>query len=99
MEKPGFVYIMASRRNGTIYLGATSDLAKRAHEHRTGAIDGFTKQYGCTLLVWYEACDSIEAARVRERQMKAWKRAWKVREIEGLNPEWADLYDTVLALS
>lgn len=99
MEKPGFVYIMASRRNGTIYLGATSDLPKRAWEHRSGLIEGFTKRYKCDLLVWYEACDSIESARVRERQMKEWKRAWKIREIEGLNPEWEDLFEAVRTMT
>lgn len=99
MEKPGFVYIMANRRNGTIYLGATSDLVKRAWEHRNGLIEGFTKRYECYLLVWYEACDSIESARIRERQMKEWKRAWKIREIEGLNPEWEDLYEALRTIA
>ena len=99
MEKPGFVYIMANRRNGTIYLGATSDLVKRAWEHRDGLIEGFTKRYECYLLVWYEACDSIESARIRERQMKEWKRAWKIREIEGLNPEWEDLYEALRTIA
>ncbi len=93
MEKPGFVYIMANRRNGTLYIGATSDLPKRIWEHRNDLIDGFTKRYGCHLLVWYEACGGIEQARQRELQMKEWKRAWKIREIEGLNPEWEDLFD------
>lgn len=93
MDKPGFVYIMASGRNGTIYIGATSDLPKHVWEHRNGIIDGFTKQYGCKLLVWYEAHDGIESA--RELRMKEWKRAWKIREIEGLNPEWEDLYDRI----
>ncbi|BCA60562.1 GIY-YIG nuclease family protein [Sphingomonas sp. HMP6] len=99
MEKPGFVYIMANRRNGTIYLGATSDLVKRAWEHRNGLVEGFTKRYECYLLVWYEACDSIESARIRERQMKEWKRAWKIREIEGLNPEWEDLYEALRTIA
>ena len=99
MEKPGFLYIMANRRNGTIYLGATSDLVKRAWEHRNGLIEGFTKRYECYLLVWYEACDSIESARIRERQMKEWKRAWKIREIEGLNPEWEDLYEALRTIA
>ncbi len=96
MEKPGYVYIMASGRNGTIYIGSTSELVKRAWQHRTGAIDGFTRDWGCRFLVWYEAHDSIEGARQRELRMKEWKRAWKLREIEGLNPEWADLYDRLL---
>jgi putative endonuclease len=95
MEDRGFVYIMASRRNGTIYIGVTSDLANRVWEHRTGAASGFTKQHGCKLLVWYEAFDSLEAARHREVQMKEWKRAWKLREIEGFNPDWDDLFDRI----
>lgn len=95
MEKAGFVYIMASRRNGTIYLGVTSDLPRRAWEHRNDLVEGFSKKYGCHLLVWYEAYDGIEEARQRELRMKEWKRAWKVREIEGLNPDWADLFDTL----
>ena len=96
MSKPGYVYIMASGRNGTIYIGATSDLVKRVWQHRTGAIEGFTREWCCRTLVWYEAHDSIEAARQRELRMKEWKRAWKLREIEGLNPEWGDLYDRIL---
>ena len=95
MEGQGFVYIMASQRNGTLYLGVTSDLPKRAWEHRNGVVEGFTKKYGCKLLVWYQAYDSLESARQRELQMKEWKRAWKLREIEGLNPDWEDLYDRV----
>lgn len=93
MEKAGLVYIIASARNGTIYIGVTSDLPKRIWEHRNGVIGGFTKK--CHRLVWYEAHDSIDAARHRELQMKEWKRAWKLREIEGLNPEWVDLYDRI----
>ena len=95
MEKAGFVYIMASGRNGTIYIGVTSDLPKRAWEHRNGVIEGFTKTYGCKLLVWYEIHGSIESARQRELRMKEWKRDWKLREIEGLNPGWEDLYDRI----
>lgn len=95
MEKAGFVYIMASGRNGTIYIGATSDLPKRVWEHRNGLIEGFTKRYGCKLLVWYQAFESLDAARHRELQMKEWKRAWKLREIEGMNPEWDDLFDSL----
>jgi putative endonuclease len=90
-----YVYIMASQRNGTIYLGSTINLAKRAWEHRNGLVDGFTKRYGCKLLVWYEARADWEDARQRELQMKEWKRRWKVDEIEGLNPDWEDLYDRI----
>jgi len=95
MERAGYVYIMASGRNGTIYIGVTSDLPKRAWEHRAGVVAGFTREYGCKSLVWYEVHDSIEGARQRELQMKEWKRAWKVKEIEGVNPNWADLFDTL----
>ena len=95
MDLPSYVYIMANRRNGTIDLGSTDALARRAWQHREGAIEGFTKRYGCTLLVWYEQHPTLESARLRERRMKEWKRAWKVREIEGLNPDWDDLYDRI----
>ena len=95
MDEQAYVYIMASRRNGTIYLGSTTDLPRRAWEHRNGVIEGFTKKHECHLLVWYETHDSLESARVREWRMKDWKRAWKVREIEGLNPEWDDLYERI----
>ena len=95
MTKPGYVYIMASRRNGTIYIGATSDLPARAYQHRNGLIEGFTKEHGCTLLVWYQAHDTIEAARARELQMKKWKRLWKLREIETMNPDWDDLFESL----
>ena len=74
MDKPGFVYIMASKRNGTLYIGVTSDLAARSYQHREGMVAGFTRRTGCKLLVWYEAHDSIEQARLRELQMKKWKR-------------------------
>ncbi len=95
MDKAGFVYIMASRRNGTLYIGVTSNLPKRAYEHREALISGFTKRYGCKLLVWYAAFDTIEAARARELQMKEWRRAWKLEAIEKLNPDWADLASTL----
>ncbi|WP_242186964.1 GIY-YIG nuclease family protein [Sphingomonas sp. CARO-RG-8B-R24-01] len=86
---------MASQRNGTLYIGSTNALARRAWEHREGIISGFTKEYGCKLLVWYEVHAVVESARLREYQMKSWKRAWKVREIEGFNPDWEDLYDRI----
>jgi len=90
--KSGYVYIMASSRNGTLYIGVTSDLPKRAWEHRNGVVPGFTRKYGCKLLVWYQAYDDIQQARLRERQMKKWKRIWKLSEIEQTNPDWQDLY-------
>ena len=87
---------MTSGRNGTLYIGATSDLAKRAWEHRNGIVSGFTKQHGCKLLVWYEAHDDLQDARLRELQMKKWKRLWKISTIEIINPEWRDLYSTLV---
>ena len=95
MERPAYVYIMASQRNGTIYVGSTDNLVRRAWQHRNRVVEGFTREHGCVLLVWYEQHASLESARLRERRMKDWKRAWKLREIEGLNPEWEDLYDRV----
>jgi putative endonuclease len=93
--KTGYVYIMASARNGTIYIGATSDLVKRVWEHRTGAGAGFTNKHRCNLLVWYATFDDLQEARRRELQMKKWKRIWKLSEIEQMNPEWTDLYSTL----
>ena len=90
--KAAYVYIMASARNGTIYIGVTSDLVKRAWEHRNGIVAGFTRKYRCKLLVWYEVHEDVQQARLRELQMKKWKRIWKLSEIEQLNPEWQDLY-------
>ncbi len=95
MNKSGYVYIMASRRNGTIYLGVTSDLAARAYQHRNGVIEGFTRTYGCKLLVWYEVHDDLENARLRELQMKKWNRQWKLSEIERMNPDWNDLFESL----
>jgi putative endonuclease len=94
--KGGYVYIMASRKNGTIYIGVTSDLIKRVYEHREGLIDGFTKKYGCKLLVWFEVYDDLQEARRRELQMKEWKRAWKIKLIEEQNLDWDDLYPKLL---
>jgi putative endonuclease len=92
MPKPGYVYLMSSRRNGTLYLGVTSDLPQRIHQHRNGQGDGFSKRYGCRTLVWYAAFDDIQEARARELQMKKWKRAWKLQVIEEMNPDWRDLF-------
>ena len=95
MER-GYVYIMASSRNGTLYVGVTVDLVKRAWEHRNGLVAGFTRKYGCKLLVWYEAFDDLQEARRRELQMKKWKRLWKLSAVEQMNPDWQDLYPTIL---
>ena len=93
-----YVYIMASRRNGTIYIGSTVDLPRRVWEHRNDVVAGFTKRHGCHLLVWYEVHETLESARLREKQMKEWRRAWKLRAVEGANPEWADLFDDIAHL-
>jgi len=87
-----YVYILASKRNGTLYIGMTDNLVRRVWQHREGMIPGFTREYGIKSLVWYEQHESRESAFVRERQMKKWRRAWKLREIEAVNPEWRDLY-------
>ena len=93
--EPGYVYIMANRKNGTIYIGVTSDLIQRVYQHREGLVPGFTKRHCCKLLVWFEAFDDLQEARHRELQMKEWKRSWKVRLIEESNLEWVDLYPTL----
>jgi putative endonuclease len=94
-DKGGFVYIMASRRNGTLYIGVTSDLPGRVWQHREGTADGFTKKYGCKMLVWFEEFGDIESAIQREKQMKSWKRLWKLRVIEEGNADWNDLYESL----
>jgi putative endonuclease len=93
MNKQGYVYILASNQNGTLYIGVTSDLVKRIDQHKQKTIEGFTKDYNVTRLVWYLVCDDIESAILREKQMKKWNRLWKLRVIEELNPEWNDLAD------
>jgi len=84
---------MAKKRNGTTYLGVTSNLVQRAYQHRNGLIDGFSKDKECKLLVWFEAFDDLQEARRRELQMKKWKRVWKLELIEKENPQWKDLFD------
>lgn len=85
------VYLLASRRNGTLYVGVTSDLIKRLYEHRNGLIDGFTKDYGVKRLVWFEPHGSMDNAIMREKQIKKWNRQWKIELIEAGNPDWDDL--------
>jgi putative endonuclease len=87
------VYIMANKRNGTLYVGVTSDLARRAWQHREGTIDGFTRRYGCKHLIWYERYDRIDEAIAREKQIKGGSRARKLALIEAMNPTWRDLYE------
>ena len=89
------VYIMANRRNGTLYVGVTSNLPQRAAQHRDGTVDGFTRRYGCKLLVWHEVHATMELAILREKQIKGGSRKRKLALIEGLNPEWRDLFAEV----
>lgn len=91
-----FVYILASKKNGTLYVGVTSKPLKRIFEHKEGAVDGFTKEYGVKDLVYYEVHESMEEAIKREKRLKEWQRAWKIVLIEDFNPEWKDLYDEII---
>ncbi len=88
-----YVYLAASRQNGTLYAGSTDDIRKRIEEHRAKRFDGFTARYGVTRLVWFESHPSREQAFRRERQIKEWRRLWKLQLIEARNPNWVDLYD------
>jgi putative endonuclease len=85
------VYMLASRRNGTLYTGVTSNLQARIYQHRNGLVRGFTREYGVKLLVWYELHDRMEGAILREKRIKKWNRAWKLELIEAGNPDWRDL--------
>ena len=85
------VYLLASQRNGTLYVGVTSDLPARVHQHRTGAVAGFTRDYGVRHLVWFEQHETMDAAILREKRIKKWNRAWKLELIEAVNPDWRDL--------
>ena len=87
------VYLLASRRNGTLYVGVTSNLTQRVWQHKNGLVAGFTKRYGVHRLVWYEAHDTMDSAIAREKAIKEWKRRWKIELMEKLNPEWRDLYE------
>jgi putative endonuclease len=91
-----FVYILASARNGTLYVGVTNDLSNRVFEHRNGILPGFTKRYGVTTLVWFEEYPDIDEAITQEKRLKRWARAWKIALIEKTNPQWLDLYETTL---
>jgi len=92
MDAPFFVYILASKRNGTLYVGVTNNLARRLSEHKAKLVPGFTRQYEVDQLVYFEAFDSILEARAREHSLR-WRRAWKIALIEKLNPDWRDLTD------
>jgi len=96
VNKHPAVYILASKRNGTLYLGVTSNLVKRIWEHKNNIVEGFTKRYNVHQLVWYELHESMESAITREKQLKNWKRKWKLELIEHRNPNWLDLYDKIV---
>ena len=88
-----YVYIMASKKNGTLYIGVTNDLIKRVYAHKNDLVEGFTKKYGVHQLVYYEQTEDVKSAIQREKQLKKWNRGWKIELIEKMNPDWKDLYD------
>jgi len=96
MHKEFYTYILASKRNGTLYVGVTSNIVKRIWEHKEGVVDGFTKKYKIKYLVYYEQHTNIESAIHREKRLKEWKRQWKLNLIEKFNPNWNDLYENIL---
>jgi len=96
MSRQPAVYILANKRNGTLYIGVTSDLVKRVWEHRNNFVEGFTKRYGVHNLVWYELHETMESAIQREKWLKDWKRKWKVHLIEKMNSDWKDLYQAII---
>ncbi|MBW2622790.1 MAG: GIY-YIG nuclease family protein [Deltaproteobacteria bacterium] len=98
MNKKPAVYILANNKNGTLYVGVTSDLTKRVWEHKTNLVDGFTKRYSVRKLMWYELHGSMISAITREKTLKNWKRTWKMELIEKNNPLWQDLYETISPL-
>jgi putative endonuclease len=91
-----YTYITANKRNRTIYIGVTNNLVKRIHEHKEKLVDGFSKKYGLDRLVYYEIYEDIQLAIQREKQLKKWNRSWKIELIEKKNPNWNDLYDSIL---
>jgi putative endonuclease len=99
MEKQPAIYILASRYRGTLYVGVTSALWSRVCDHKNGTSPGFTSKHGINLLVWYEHRQTMEAAIRREKQIKAWKRAWKIELVETMNPHWRDLHDEIDSLA
>ena len=96
-KKPFYVYILASKRNGALYIGVTNDLIRRVYEHRNDLVKGFTSRYRIHLLVHFEEFPDAVSAVTREKQLKVWHRAWKIRLIEETNPEWDDLYPRILS--
>ena len=97
MPKQFYVYLLASKRNGTLYIGVTSNLVQRTWQHKEGQVEGFSKKYGIKNLVYFEVHETAESALTREKQMKKWERAWKIRLIERNNPEWRDLTDMIVS--
>jgi putative endonuclease len=98
VNKQPAVYILASKRNGTLYVGVTSNIAARVWQHKSTVVEGFTNRYGVHQLVWYELHESMQSPIQREKQIKEWKRRWKLDLIEGENPEWVDLYHRLIEL-
>ncbi len=96
MERQPAVYILTNKRNGTLYIGVTSDLANRIWEHKNNMVEGFTKKYNLHRLVWYELHDDMESAIIHEKRLKEYKRSWKLKLIESMNPDWQDLYDSIV---
>ena len=95
MKNPA-VYVLTNQRNGTLYIGVTSDLIQRIYQHKSNAVEGFSKKYQTHMLVYFEQHPTMESALLREKQMKEWKRAWKINLIEKLNPFWKDLYQDII---
>ncbi len=93
MERTYWVYLLASKPNGTLYLGVTNNLSRRVHEHRMKRTPGFTQRYDVTMLVWYESYTDVLEAIAREKDIKKWRRAWKINLIRAMNPDWRDLYE------
>ncbi len=96
MNKKAYVYMLASKRNGTLYVGVTSDLIKRVWQHKNGLADGFTKKYSVKKLVYYEEHQNIQSAIHREKRLKEWKRKWKLELVEKFNPNWIDMYCNII---
>ena len=96
MERIPCVYLLASKLNGTLYIGVTSQLSQRIYQHKHNLVDGFTKKYHVHMLVWYEIHETMESAISREKELKKWRRKWKIELIEHMNPEWLDLYSAIV---
>ena len=96
MDRQFYVYILASRKHGTLYIGVTNDLVRRVYQHRTKATPGFTSRYGVSHLVWFESYDDPTSAIAREKEIKKWRRDWKIALIEETNPHWTDLYNSII---